>query len=617
MLQSRKLPGLWRTGINLKLLVPALAVWAILLPALAQAADPDFGGVNQFRERWVAQDGLVGSSGINRPYTWGPNVPGAPTTLSENYADSPGGTRRVLYLDKARMEINNPANGFVTTGLAVKELVSGKRQDGDNVFTSLAPSQTQVAGDPVASNPNTPVYASFRNLVTLGNADGNSKPNAVGQLINQSVAKNGAVSTITPPENIAIGAYQSQTGHNIAAPFEAFKNQRGPVTNPTTGATLNNQPIYTDDPTSNVFGLAISEPYWVSTKIAGLDQVVLLQLFERRVLTYNPALSSNKVEMGNLGQHYYQWRYVESGGGTPPTNPTVPPTTTNPFEGTWKTNIAIVNLTVTGNSATGSFKEYEDTNTYALTGTVSGNTLTGYYNNIPGNTFSFQLAANGQSFTGNWNGTQQWCGVRSGPLPVGCGWSGTWNSNFSTMTLTQDGDNVSGSYLEYNGANSTSIVGTVNGIYGRPFLNGTYGPLTSNTLHLEMYGDGKGFGGNFRGIYQWCGVRSGPLPAGCGWSGSWKINFQGLIQTIRLVQNGSGVTGTQDGATGNVNISGSLDVGGYTLKGNYFNVVFQWYMVNHGITGQQFDGKYYLTGTEQGMCGWRDGATQPSPCYRH
>src|SRR6476469_9531259 len=165
----------------------ALSVLGLVLPfalSLASAAgEPDFGGVSQFRTRWVGQDALVGTPGVNRPYTWGPNIPGAPTTLSEPYANSPGGTRRVLYLDKARMEINDPGTGFVTTGLAVKELVSGLRQDGNNTFVALKPSQTQVAGDPVSVNPDAPVYASFKNVVTLGNADANSKPAAVGQTI--------------------------------------------------------------------------------------------------------------------------------------------------------------------------------------------------------------------------------------------------------------------------------------------------------------------------------------------------------------------------------------------------------------------------------------------------
>src|SRR4051812_11192220 len=164
-----------------------LSILGLILPfalSVASAAtEPDYGSVAQFRTRWVAQDALVGTPGINRPYTWGPNVPGAPAVLSEPYADSPGGTRRVLYLDKARMEINNPATGFVTTGLAVKELVSGLRQDGDTLFTPLAPSQTQVAGDSVSVNPDTPVYASFRNVVTLGNADSHSQPYTVGSAI--------------------------------------------------------------------------------------------------------------------------------------------------------------------------------------------------------------------------------------------------------------------------------------------------------------------------------------------------------------------------------------------------------------------------------------------------
>ena len=63
-----------------------------------------------------------------------------------------GATRQVQYFDKARMEVNNPAGDptslyYVTTGLLVKELVTGQRQDGNNTFTSLSPSTVQVAGD--------------------------------------------------------------------------------------------------------------------------------------------------------------------------------------------------------------------------------------------------------------------------------------------------------------------------------------------------------------------------------------------------------------------------------------------------------------------------------------
>jgi outer membrane protein assembly factor BamB len=308
-----------------KYIFAALCAMALILPLMtmvAQAADPTFGN-ELIKNRWIEQDRLVGSAGVTRPYTWGPSVPEAPVAIMEPYNSSPGGMRQVQYFDKARMEINNPANGIVTAGLAVKELVSGLRQDGDTKFTQLAPSKTQVAGDAVSVNPNAPVYASFTQVVTLGGIDGRSKPNAVGSSINAFIAKDGTVGTITPPETVTVGAFEGNTGHNIAKPFFDFMNQVGPTTDPITGNTIQNTKIYTNDPTTNVFGLAISEPYWVSTKVAGVDRMVLTQLFERRVLTYNPALTTAKVEMGNLGQHYYQWRYVEtqSGGTTTPTTP--------------------------------------------------------------------------------------------------------------------------------------------------------------------------------------------------------------------------------------------------------------------------------------------------------
>jgi len=196
----------------------ALCAVALIIPLMtlvAQAADPTFGNP-LIQNRWIEQDRLVGSAGVTRPYTWGPSVPEAPTARQEPYNTSPGGVRQVQYFDKARMEINNPADGIVTSGLAVKELVSGLRQDGDTTFTPLAPSKTQVAGDAVSVNPNAPVYASFTNVVTLGNADSKSKPNAVGSTINAFIAKDGTVSTISPPESITVSAFRDQTGHNIA-----------------------------------------------------------------------------------------------------------------------------------------------------------------------------------------------------------------------------------------------------------------------------------------------------------------------------------------------------------------------------------------------------------------
>src|SRR5205085_12057270 len=41
---------------------------------------------------------------------------------------------------------------------------------------------------------------------------------------------------------------------------------------------------------------------------------VLIQPFQRRVLTYVPSFPAGwRVQMGNIGQHYYDWRYKDAG----------------------------------------------------------------------------------------------------------------------------------------------------------------------------------------------------------------------------------------------------------------------------------------------------------------
>ena len=57
-------------------------------------------------------------------------------------------------------------------------------------------------------------------------------------------------------------------------------------------------------------GYPITEAYWASVKVAGVTQDVLMQCFERRCLTYTPGNPAGwQVEAGNVGRHYYQWRY--------------------------------------------------------------------------------------------------------------------------------------------------------------------------------------------------------------------------------------------------------------------------------------------------------------------
>ncbi|MGI8690662.1 MAG: hypothetical protein ACR2M3_18935, partial [Thermomicrobiales bacterium] len=73
------------------------------------------------------------------------------------------------------------------------------------------------------------------------------------------------------------------------------------------GQTVNG-PLF--DPPFFVVGLPITEAYWTTAMVGGVAKTVLVQAFERRVLTYTPSNPDPfKVEMGNVGQQYVAWRY--------------------------------------------------------------------------------------------------------------------------------------------------------------------------------------------------------------------------------------------------------------------------------------------------------------------
>lgn len=102
-----------------------------------------------------------------------------------------------------------------------------------------------------------------------------------------------------------IAYYESATAHNIPAVFWEFINQVGPV-------IIGGVPMEAEiAPAPNyITGLPISEAYWSRVLIAGAPRDVLIQAFQRRVLTYVPTYAPPwHVQMGNVGIHYLRWRY--------------------------------------------------------------------------------------------------------------------------------------------------------------------------------------------------------------------------------------------------------------------------------------------------------------------
>jgi thermitase len=86
-----------------------------------------------------------------------------------------------------------------------------------------------------------------------------------------------------------------------------------------TGPTFSNG-AYQDarifNPTFYATGFPVTPALWARVSVAGEVQDVLIQCFERRCLTYTPSNPTGwQVELGNVGLHYYRWRFGEEPGG--------------------------------------------------------------------------------------------------------------------------------------------------------------------------------------------------------------------------------------------------------------------------------------------------------------
>lgn len=299
---------------------PGLAVvlFSVLLSSSVAAIRPAttyavVGDAN-FHRTWIRTDWPVRTGEVARTWMWGPALTGE---IDEPSLDAPGGMRRVQYFDKSRMEITNPAGDpssiwYVTNGLLAKELITGTLDLGGGTSEQRKPAEFNVAGDPDTSD--APTYASL-------NTHLDDAPAPAGSVITTRVARDG-----TLHDDPALGSFGIRAGerikvpgidHRVASVFWEFLNQSGTVWgNGYTQDRLFGDPFYAT-------GYPISEAYWAEVRVANTAKTVLVQAFERRVLTWTPDNSiAWRVEAGNVGRHYYAWRY----GSLPPApGPKIPP----------------------------------------------------------------------------------------------------------------------------------------------------------------------------------------------------------------------------------------------------------------------------------------------------
>jgi len=241
--------------------------------------------------RWQAADYDIWRGTAQRTWTWGPDVL---AIRQEPYVGAPGGVRTVYYFDKSRMEINDPQGDrtnqwFVTNGLLVREMLAGQVQTGPDVTTPLAPPTIPLAGD--ATENGAVTYAALSTVASLS-AGQNAAPDRSGKNITTTIDATGATGDQPWLDGaVRYGYYEPTLDHNIADVFWKW---------------LGAQPV----DWVYAVGYPLSEPYWTNAKLGDEHVWVLVQAFERRVLTFIPTAPDGwQVAAGNVGGHYYQWRY--------------------------------------------------------------------------------------------------------------------------------------------------------------------------------------------------------------------------------------------------------------------------------------------------------------------
>lgn len=273
-----------------------------------------------FDTAWNATDSPVYLN-QRQSWLWGPQpFTGA---LPEGYGKD--STRVVQYWDKGRMErVSDGKGGFVTSvGKLAWEMLTGKVDLGDNNSTAVGAAKIPLIGASRDTDRNiaalalgqprpdklAPTYADASG--EAANRTNDYKGAAVSWLLRPGGKIEAFPSGTQPPVTVLLTNYDATTGHNVADVFARWYDQTfftSPDGDPahTLNAQLQNNTTQLDP------GHPLTDPFWVEVTIDGSDRYVLVQVFERWVLTYSPHNPVGwQIEIGNVGFQYYVWRYEE------------------------------------------------------------------------------------------------------------------------------------------------------------------------------------------------------------------------------------------------------------------------------------------------------------------
>ncbi len=259
-------------------------------------------GGEAFRQAWDVTDKIVADGG-QRTWLWGPQP--FNSVLIEGYQGETDNARLVQYYDKGRMERrSNGKGGFlVTVGRLGWELLTGKVDLGGGLTADRGPAQIPMAGD--ARDATAPTYADAAVGAAHPTLDRRGLP------VDWKLERGGKTIPFTPPADVRLTTYDPETGHNVADVFarwydQALSEQIGESADGrlSLGMALREK-VEGLDP-----GHPLTDPFWVEVIIDHTPRAILVQVFQRWVLTYTPDNPEGwQIELGNVGLHYYDWRY--------------------------------------------------------------------------------------------------------------------------------------------------------------------------------------------------------------------------------------------------------------------------------------------------------------------
>ena len=282
------------------ILLGVMALATMLAPLSTQGASQFANPA--FQTQWQSLERVI-------PNFYGP-LSTAYDPMTEQYVEGQyngqSGVRLVQIFDKARLEQITPSRR-ITSGLLTVELKTGNLQLGDNTFAQNAPAYIGIAGDPGGGGPTYADLARLPERVSQGSGSVNLKwdpsTNTYANITPLSDPQTTFAEYLSDPN----GRY----GQNVPRAFSDYlKRIPGGYLLP--------------------MGYPIGPAFVANVRLKGMDNVpVVIQPFQRRVLTYTASNREiTRVEFGNIGRHYYQWRQSLNGGnptGVVPINTLTPP----------------------------------------------------------------------------------------------------------------------------------------------------------------------------------------------------------------------------------------------------------------------------------------------------